>query len=69
MNLQETIGTAAAIRLRQKLQSAGDAGDKVFPPTYPGGTYCWEQRRINGESLPCAIRDRFLLSEVDAHGA
>lgn len=57
MNLQETIGSAAAIRLRQRLQSEGDAGDKVFPPTYSGGTYCWEQRRIDGKSIPCVLLD------------
>ena len=57
MNLQETISSAAAIRLRQKLQSEGDAGDKVFPPTYSGGTYCWEQRRIDGQSVPCVLLD------------
>ncbi len=56
-NLQETINSGAAIRLRQKLQSEGDAGDKVFPPTYPGGTYCWEQRRIDGQSVPCVLLD------------
>lgn len=57
IDLQETIGSAAAIRLRQKLQSEGDAGDKVFPPTYAGGTYCWEQRRIDGQSVPCVLLD------------
>ncbi len=57
MNLQETISSAAAIRLRQRLQSEGDVGDKVFPPTYSGGTYCWEQRRIDGKSLPCVLLD------------
>lgn len=56
-DLQETINSAAAIRLRQKLQSEGDAGDKVFPPTYAGGTYCWEQRRIDGQSVPCVLLD------------
>lgn len=57
MNLQETFSSAAAIRLRQRLQSEGDAGDKVFPPTYSGGTYCWEQRRIDGKSIPCVLLD------------
>lgn len=57
MNLQETISSAAAIRLRQRLQSEGDTGDKMFPPTYSGGTYCWEQRRIDGKSIPCVLLD------------
>lgn len=57
MNLQETISSAAAIRLRQRLQPEGAAGDKTFPPTYSGGTYCWEQRRIDGKSVPCVLLD------------
>lgn len=56
-DLQKTINSAAAIRLRQKLQSEGDAADKIFPPTYAGGTYCWEQRRIDGQSVPCVLLD------------
>lgn len=57
MNLQEVIRNAAAIRLRQKLQSEGAEGDKIFPPTFSGGTYCWEQRRIGEHSVPCVLLD------------
>lgn len=57
MDLQKLIRNAAAIRLRQKLQSEGAAGDKIFPPTYSGGTYCWEQRRIDERSVPCVLLD------------
>jgi CRISPR-associated protein Csb1 len=53
--LMEAIqGKAAAIRLRIRLQPAGGAGTKVFPPTYQGGVYAVEKRNItlkdkNGE--------------------
>lgn len=57
MNLQETIQSAAAIRLRQRLQSEGGALEKIFPPTYAGGTYCWEQRRVDDRSVPCVLLD------------
>ncbi|WP_161965716.1 type I-G CRISPR-associated RAMP protein Csb1/Cas7g [Steroidobacter cummioxidans] len=46
-----------AIRLRQRLLPEGGAGDKIFPPTFAGGTYCWEQRRIDGKSVPCVLLD------------
>jgi CRISPR-associated protein Csb1 len=42
-------GTAAAFRCRRKLQPAGGAGDKVFPPTFAGALYAVEQRRVFGE--------------------
>jgi CRISPR-associated protein Csb1 len=38
--------TAAAFRCRRKLQPAGGEGDKVFPPTYEGGVYAVETRRV-----------------------
>ena len=39
-------GTVAALRCRTRLQPAGGAGDKVFPPTYAGAVYAMEQRRV-----------------------
>lgn len=39
-------GSAAAIRCRTILQPAAGAGTKVFPPTYSGGVYATESRRI-----------------------
>jgi CRISPR-associated protein Csb1 len=42
-------GSAAAFRCRRKLQPAGGAGDKVFPPTFAGAVYAVEQRRVFGE--------------------
>lgn len=57
MELNEIVSSAAAIRLRQRLVPEGGPGDKVFPPTFAGGVYCWEQRRIDGKSVPCVLLD------------
>jgi CRISPR-associated protein Csb1 len=54
-------GTGVAIRVRQRLQPAGGAGDKVFPPTYATGDralkYAGETRRIDGADVPCVLLD------------
>lgn len=55
--LLETVSTAAALRLRRRLQPAGGVGDKVFPPTYEGGKYALETRIIDGEQVPCVLLD------------
>jgi CRISPR-associated protein Csb1 len=57
MNLKDLVHKASAIRLRQRLLPEGGPGDKVFPPTFEGGVYCWEQRRIDGASVPCVLLD------------
>lgn len=57
MNLSDIVQTAAAIRLRQRLLPEGGPGDKVFPPTFAGGVYCWETRRIEGSAVPCVLLD------------
>jgi CRISPR-associated protein Csb1 len=57
MNLREIVQSASAIRLRQRLVPEGGSGDKVFPPTFAGGTYCWEERRIGGKSVSCVLLD------------
>lgn len=57
MNISDVVKSAAAIRLRQRLLPEGGAGDKIFPPTFAGGTYCWEQRRIDGKNVPCVLLD------------
>ncbi|MFC4314956.1 type I-U CRISPR-associated RAMP protein Csb1/Cas7u [Steroidobacter flavus] len=57
MNLSDVVKSAAAIRLRQKLLPEGGEGDKIFPPSFAGGMYCWEQRRIDGRSVPCVVLD------------
>ncbi len=55
--LKESVENAVAFRLRRRLQPAGGSGDKVFPPTYEGGKYAWEERIIDGEKIPCVILD------------
>jgi len=50
-------GTAAAFRCVTEYQPAGGPGDKVFPPTYSGGVYAFENRRINGKVVPCVLLD------------
>jgi CRISPR-associated protein Csb1 len=57
MNLPEIVQSAAAIRLRQRLLPEGGPADKIFPSTFAGGMYCWEQRRINGNAVPCVLLD------------
>jgi len=59
-NLQRVTNTnAAAFRCRRRLQPAGGAGDKVFPPTYAGAVYAVEQRRLPGrnELVTCVLLD------------
>ncbi len=52
-------GTAAAFRCITMHQPAGGPGDKVFPPTYEGGKYATERRRLDGENEPveCVLLD------------
>ncbi len=56
---QAVNGSAAAFRCRRKLQPAGGAGDKVFPPTFAGAVYAVEQRRVPGRPDPvtCVVLD------------
>lgn len=54
-DLKTAVRTAAALRLVQTLQPIGGTGDKVFPPTYAGGIYATETRRIDGEAVPCVL--------------
>jgi CRISPR-associated protein Csb1 len=53
--------SGVAIRARQRLQPAGGAGDKVFPPTYSTGDetlkYAGETRRIDGQDVPTVLLD------------
>ncbi len=50
-------GSAAALRSRTILQPVGGEGDKVFPPTFNGGVYAMETRRVNGVEVPCVLLD------------
>lgn len=54
---QAVSGSAAAFRRVVELQPAGGPGAKVFPPTYEGGKYATEKRRINGETVDCVLLD------------
>lgn len=58
MHLIELLsGPYAAIRLTQRLKSSAGDGSKVYPPTFEGGVYCYETRRIGGASVPCVLLD------------
>jgi len=52
-------GTTAAFRCVTKLQPVGGPADKVFPPTYEGGKYALEQRRLPEEEelVDCVLLD------------
>ena len=57
-NIQMAVaGTATGFRSVTALQPAGGAGDKIFPPTYEGGTYATESRYIDGAEAPCVLLD------------
>jgi CRISPR-associated protein Csb1 len=55
--LRQAVDKDAAIRRVQKLQPVAGAGDKIFPPTYAGGVYAVEDRRINGVVVRCVLLD------------
>lgn len=56
--LTKTVaGQAAAFRCRTRLQPDAGDGGKVFPPTYAGGVYAVEDRRINGAVVRCVLLD------------
>lgn len=55
--IKTAVRSAAAFRLRAKLSGMGGDGDKVFPPTYAGGVYAVEDRRIDGSVVRCALLD------------
>ncbi|HWP38059.1 MAG TPA: type I-U CRISPR-associated RAMP protein Csb1/Cas7u [Gemmatimonadales bacterium] len=55
--LKNAVKSAAALRLQVKLTSTGGDGDKVFPPTYAGGVYAVEDRRITGKVVRCVLLD------------
>ncbi|MEM9840724.1 MAG: type I-U CRISPR-associated RAMP protein Csb1/Cas7u [Pseudomonadota bacterium] len=63
--LMDAVRNGAAFRRRQRLQPVGGAGDKVFPPTYPGpgsndpAQHVFEDRRVAEEDKPvsCVLID------------
>lgn len=57
-HIKEAVaGRAAAFRSVTAYQPAGGPGDKIFPPTYEGGTYATEIRHIDGAEVPCVLID------------
>ena len=75
-SLTQAVQSAAAIRLRRRLQPAGGPGDKVFPSTYEGGEYAKEERVVDGARVPCFLLDsvqsqanRMELALLAAHRA
>jgi len=61
--LQHAVASDAAIRRVRRLQPAGGAGDKIFPPTYPGQRntdpprHVFEHRRIGEHNVLCVLVD------------
>ncbi|MCS7079354.1 MAG: type I-U CRISPR-associated RAMP protein Csb1/Cas7u [Chloracidobacterium sp.] len=57
--LRHAVNYATAFRCRLKLQPAGGPGTKVFPPTYEGGLYALEERRLPDYPAPvrCVLMD------------
>ena len=60
--LRAAIAEHAAIRRVRRLQPAGGAGDKLFPPTYPGERndppqHVFERRRIGDREVWCVLID------------
>jgi len=54
--LTDALAHAVGLRRTQRLEPAGSAGDKVFPPTCEDGEYATEQRRIGGFEVPCVLQ-------------
>jgi len=55
--LHHLASQSAAVRSRARLVPVGGKADKVFPPTYEGGRYATELRRIDGEQVECVLLD------------
>lgn len=61
--LLRAVREDAAIRRIRRLQPTGGAGDKIFPPTYPGEgrnappRHVFETRRVDGANVLCVLVD------------
>lgn len=55
--LHDAVRSAAAFRLHLRLGAVDGEGGKVFPPTYAGGVYAVEDRRVDGKVVRCALLD------------
>lgn len=56
-NLRTAVEKSAAFRFQLRLRPTGGDADKIFPPTYAGGVYAVENRRINGQVVRCVLLD------------
>lgn len=70
--LTQAVREDAAIRRIRKLQPVGGAGDKIFPPTYPGARrtdpprHVFEYRRLNNQNVLCVLIDS-VQSQANRH--
>ena len=48
---------ASAVRIRTELEPIDGPGGKVFPPTHKGGQYAFEERVVDGETVPAVLLD------------
>jgi CRISPR-associated protein Csb1 len=55
--LNTVVRHSAALRSRAQLTPVGGVDDKIFPPTYEGGRYATEIRRIDGLEVDCVLVD------------
>lgn len=55
--LSEAVQTAIALRVITNLEPAGGPGDKLFPPTYAGGQYHLETRRVGEAEVQTVVLD------------
>ena len=62
-SLDDAMANHAAIRRVRRLQPVGGAGDKIFPPTYPGARqnspprHVFERRHVDGKETWCVLID------------
>jgi len=55
--LTDAVAHAAAIRIVTNLEPIGGPGDKIFPPTYEGGEYAEELRRVGDREVKTVLLD------------
>lgn len=65
--LRDSIrGEAYGLRVLTRLQPLGGPGDKVYPPTYEGGTYAVERRQVPLPDGSVRTADTVLLDSVQS---
>jgi len=63
--LSNAVAHSAAIRIITELQPIGGTGDKIFPPTYEGGEYATERRKVRTDTGIAEV-DTVLLDSVQS---